>query len=624
MLKKIRIVIILFFMQCFSKKNGWIFVGALLLAFALSSLAVVFSAQIADWLPGFLETNVFHRTFDHDSYRSSIISLITYPSFIVVLVAALLFVKFPERQREVLLAGATFIVFLLIFFVVYLHCGQNIDEDDASEFLLAKECFLEKTLWPLGWYYSSEFRLFYSQVAAAPCFLFTSNLVLIKTMTVIIMLAVLYASQWFLLSALRVKKLWIKLLVGLLIVSPASHGFWRLLHFGSFYVVHVVYQFLYLGLFISIVYHGLPKRKLTAFGILFILLSFFSGLSTIRYIINFTFPMAALLVGKKVFADFRQKKPFVFSEWKKDREIFWSVSGLFVSGIGYILNSTVLASLYSFKNYNKIRFLDYGEISFDSILHMILSMLGYNYQTSVFTPGGVATVLIAVVVIFTVILFVSLLKTPQKDYERTFLHFVLFAFVFGFYTNVNIEMVGYYFVTSFIFFLPFLALVLQNGEVSALHQWILSASAALMILANSFVQYADFSAKNENGKKDGAIAYLLDNGYSFGYSFFKEANETWFYTNGRIEVGDLVHDDNDENNTDVLPENFKVHKWLTPKRYYESGFKENEPVFLFLRREDYLNTPEHKVFLRGNLSYEDENYVVFTYESNGAFRKAFD
>ena len=47
----------------------------------IGGAVVLLTPQIVRWLPEFLETNVFHRTFDHAAYFESIVSLISFPIF---------------------------------------------------------------------------------------------------------------------------------------------------------------------------------------------------------------------------------------------------------------------------------------------------------------------------------------------------------------------------------------------------------------------------------------------------------------------------------------------------------------------------------------------------------------
>ena len=67
-----------------------IFFSILLLV--IGSLLILFTNEILEFLPTFLEQKVFHRTFDHDSYKNSMLSLIVIPVFLSILLS--IFVSF--------------------------------------------------------------------------------------------------------------------------------------------------------------------------------------------------------------------------------------------------------------------------------------------------------------------------------------------------------------------------------------------------------------------------------------------------------------------------------------------------------------------------------------------------
>ena len=62
-----------------------IFFSILLLV--IGSLLILFTNEILEFLPTFLEQKVFHRNFDHDSYKNSMLSLIMIPVFLSIFVA---------------------------------------------------------------------------------------------------------------------------------------------------------------------------------------------------------------------------------------------------------------------------------------------------------------------------------------------------------------------------------------------------------------------------------------------------------------------------------------------------------------------------------------------------------
>ena len=623
-------------MTRFSKKGEITFLVLSYLFIFVGSILVLFSEQILQWLPIFLQEKVFHRSFNIEQYKDSMIALLAFPVFIVILVNAIFFIKLSEKGRCVLLIFYIITILISLTIVSYVRANSFIDPDLSSEMLFARECFKEKTFWPTTWYYSMEFRLLNTQLFTAPMFLFTKNLCLIRSITVLVCNIVLSLSTLFLLVELDIKKWWIRLLGMLLVISPASWQFFSFVQVGCYYIPHIAFSFFYVGLFLSVVYHNHSKKKQRFLFIIFVLLSFISGLSSIRYILNFTLPLFAILFLVKLFKLFKNRDDFsgfkeivisIFhTDNKIDKPLVYALLGFLVSIIGYVGNSVILASIFTYKNMNKIQLNPLSMMKVDDIIAMILSVAGYNDNISAFTPGGITSVLLGIVIIFTIYIFTKLLKNESEGQEKTFILFVVFMSAFHLYTNICAEMVGRYLTMVFVFFIPILALVIQfhsSNKVLKLPSYILAVSSSVLILTNAFLCIGKMVTTSKTNHLNSVCKYLEDNNYEFGYAFFNIANPIWFITNGEIEVvtlGDKVIE-----GVRTLPSNFYIDKWLEPKSFTDSDYyKGSKPVFCVLHNNEYKATPNKHILERGKEVYKDECYIVFEYKSPADFIGAFD
>lgn len=607
----------------FSKKKEFIFLGVSIILLFVGSILILFAKQCLEGFPYILENYIFHRTFDHESYKESMMSLLLFPIFISFLFSIICFVKFSDNSKCVLIIVHIISTAVVIFIISFTNAINFTEQDLSSEILLASECFQRKTFWPTTWYYSMEFRLFNTQILTAPLFLFTKDLRLIKAITVILAEAILFASTYFLLHELNIKKLWQKLLGGLLAINPASWIFFCFVQEGSYYIPHIAFSFVYLGLFISAVFHEHSALKSKLIFIVFTVLAFVSGLSSIRYILNFTFPLAAIVVlikSRRLIIEnqrFKIKQFFI-----EDKQTFYATYGLILSGIGYVLNSTVLASIYSFKNMNKIRFNPLSLMKLDDIVAMNLSVMGYNENVSVFTPGGIANVLLLVVAICFVSVFIFPKKLCLKDYEKLFLQFVLFMSLFSLYTNICTEMVSRYLTMVYIFFIPLLVLSMQNENVGNVKKWILGASSALLILTNSSFCFIKMQTASRSSDIQKVAHFLMDNKYEFGYAFSNTANPIWFCTNGTVEVASISADGDAIN---MLPEKWEIHKWLEQKKFTDIDYyKGGKNIFFAIRKDEYELSKNNDILNAGRLVYQDENYLVFDFASPLEFKNIFD
>ena len=613
-------------MKQFSKNTGAVMFALSIAGLVIGGTVVLLTPQIVRWLPEFLEVNVFHRTFDHAVYFESIVSLISFPIFIAIVVTSLVFLKFSDRQKNVLIWAYIVCAFFVTAYVTYHYVGINSYwfPDDASEILHARECFLQRNLVPRSWYYSTEIYILNTQLIETPLFFFTQNLILIKMITVTVMLAVLFLSTLFLVSSFKIEKKWLVLLCGLLVICPVSYPMWGLVHFGSFYAPHIAICFFYVGLFLRLSFADISPLRRRIFAGLFLFLAFCGGLGSIRYFLNFIFPLAAVVIGRKILLQYRAANELrARALFEHDRETFWAGLGCAVCVLGYVVNTLVLANLYSVKNYNKIRFLPLGEATVTGVIDMILEVAGYNSNASVFTPAGFATVLLGVVAVVGTILFVVHIRRENSVAEASFLRFVVFLCAFTLYINICTEMVARFLCTTIVIFVPVLALVLRDRRIPGLHRYVLGVSFVILVLTNAFGAWSVFQSKDDTAGFRKTCDFLVENGYSFGYAFFGYANPAWFLSNGKLEVA-ILKDTEADDGSKILSDSYWRSKWLTPRRYYDPGYNGENRVFLLMAADDVKNTPDNPVLLRGNVVYDADGFVVYDYENHAAFINSFE
>ncbi len=598
-----------------------------LLLIVFGTALMLFIPQILEWLPNFLENYVFHRTFNHAAFRDTMVSLVAYPIFFAILLDAIFFVKFSDKQKIVVIAFYAFSIFATLAITSYTCANAFIDQDMSSETLFGYECFREKTFWPTTWFYSMEFRFLNTQLLTAPLFIFTKNLALIRAITAVLCEVVLFAGTYFFLHTLRIKKLWLKLLCCTLMISPVSWTFFCYVQDGSYYIPHIVFSFFYVGLFISIIFHSdehSDKKRKILFGI-FTILAFLSGVSSIRYILNFTFPVWAVICFMNFYQLRKNDKVFNLKEFfVLDKATFVSTVGLFVSGIGYIFNSVVIASIFTFKNMNKIRFNPLSKMDLDSIKDMIFRTAGFNDDVSVFTPAGIANVLLFAVIVFSIMMCILLFRSNLSKGRRFFMQFLVFSVAFSLYTNICTEMVGRYLTMLFCFFIPLFAIVIEQSDIAKVKKWCFTAASAVLIMTNAYLCFGRMQLGENSLKLDGVCNFLKQNGYEFGYGFANIANPVWFWSNGDIEVA-TIDSDSDSEGIDVMPSKYTVHKWLEPKRYLDKNYyKGGKHVFFVIKERNYNASKNKAPLEKGTLVFRDENYIVFDYDSPNSFISSFE
>ena len=107
--------------------------------------------------------------------------------------------------------------------------------------------------------------------------------------------------------------------------------------------------------------------------------------------------------------------------------------------------------------------------------------------------------------------------------------------------------------------------------------------------------------KNADRKK--VAAFLVENGYTFGYATFTNAGIMTELTNGRLEVANVWD-----------PLELNDFKWSSPAAYYEEGYWSGE-VFLILSEEETVEFAEAPAVKDGKEIYRESGYVVYLFES---------
>lgn len=611
-------------MNTFSKKTSRLFLVFSTLLLLISTLLIIFSSNLTQAIYIFLKDIVFKRDFDFTKWSDTINSLLAFPIFFVIFFDALFFVKFDNKQKMFLILSY-FLLISIVFLYTSFTSGYHImDSDMASELLLAKECYLHKTFLPRSWNYSTEIRILNTQIFTAPLFIFTKNMNSIKAISAFMISLLLPLSLWFLLNELKIKTKWIKLLCLIMIFSPWSNFMWKYVQYGSYYVPHISLAFCYIALFISITYnkHEISIIKYKVLLTLFLLLSFISGLSGIRYILYFQLPLTITIVSIKVNDLYKFSKSYNFKDFFiNDRECYFSIISLLLGGFGYICNNLILARIYSFSDFNTTAFTHIGDVKFSDVHNAIMEILGYKNNVSVFTPSGVNNVLLYIGIVFFLICMFKFIKNVESKIHKTFTIFVIILFVFNSFIFINTEYIERYFILILAFIFPCIALLLDSEKSSVIHKYFIGICFSITIISNTFIVLEDSLCSQENYDKKEITEFLNESNYDCGYATFWNANVFNFLTNDKLQIANLYRygDGDNKKITDI----FKCDKWLTPNSYYTDSFGHDDKVILIVTSNEYNDSKDANVFKNGKQIFVNDYYRIFEYSTNEAFKNAF-
>lgn len=253
----------------FSKKANIILMALSIIGLIAGTALILFSSQLLPVILNFLE-HALHRTISIDRWISTLQSFFIIPVFIVIFFNAIVFFKYDDKTKTILIISVLAIIAVMIVIANYVGTQRQMHSDIAAEMMLWRECVIEKSLMPRGWGYSTEIRILNTQIFGALFFAITNNWALVKTLVSVTYLIVLALATLFLLKQLAIEKLWIKLLCITFMVAPFSVETWEHIAFGNYYIIHLSISFCYVALALNLTNGTNKKNKRKSNQIYFI------------------------------------------------------------------------------------------------------------------------------------------------------------------------------------------------------------------------------------------------------------------------------------------------------------------------------------------------------------------
>ena len=382
--------------------------------------------------------------------------------------------KTLKKQIPYILLGATLLLLLGLNIISQDHW---LDSDMAAEMIFSRILSEEHHIFSTtNWYYSTEFRVLYTQLIMGPLFRICSNWHVIRTITNLVFYGLMLASYYYFMKPLKVSR-GLTVLSSCLLLLPFSETMMTHMQMGNTYMSHVILVLWFFGMYLRLCsgeYHA--KRKVSLW-IFYVLLAIVCGMSGVRYLLALQCPLVLTsffyLLGGEEFQSFRgemTKEHFqtLFST-DRMRYFLYSLAGAFFAVVGYGINVVFISHKYVFQTYGATNFIAlYHGVLFDRIQNAVgclLMLFGYIPDKGFLSLRGVVTM--AAFVLLGIYGYVTVKSgkmqrvTGFRSLITLFLKvsFVLNLFVFIFTTST---MVPRYYITIFIFALPVLCFYLEE------------------------------------------------------------------------------------------------------------------------------------------------------------------
>lgn len=513
---------------------------------------------------------------------------------------------------------------LLVILNLFYH-DQWLDSDMAAEMIFSKELSQTGHFFATpDWYYSTEFRFLYTHWIMGPLFHFLSDWHIIRMITNLVSYALMLGTYFFFMKPFKVKRELVAASSALLLL-PFSETMMTHMVMGNTYMFHVIISFLFMGCYFRLTSAGKEKKGTAVVMVAYLVMSLICGVSGVRYLLAMQCPLVlAGFIGVLKSTEIEALREECTAEnWKAKLKPLWransmkyfgyAILGLVGSVAGYGINLFHVCRHYIFQTYEVTNFIAvYQGVLLERLqncLGSLIMLFGYIPDKGMLSLRGLISIISFVLIAVFGYCSVRVQKTEKGQRGMLSLFFLtalgLNLFVFIFSTST---MVPRYFLTLYIFLLPILCFY-QEKEPHFLDRAVVGLIlAACMVLATGKVTLS-FVTVDKNAEKRPVAEFLAQNGYTFGYATYWNANIITELTDGRVEVANAnVVNEASETEEGLTLEFFR---WSSPKRYYEGSHEDG--FFLLLTKQEYAEAAEK--LLDGVTVYDDGKYVVLEYEN---------
>lgn len=517
-----------------------------------------------------------------------------------------------------LILGLSFL--LLIFLNIFCH-DHWLDSDMAAEMIFSKTLAQEGHFFAApDWYYSTEFRFLYTHWIMGPLFHIFQSWHMIRAITNILSYVLMLLAYFYCMKPLQVKR-GLVIITAALLLLPFSETMMTHMAMGNTYLFHVIIAFFFFGLYLRLTGAGRTGQGGVRYVwlLLYLVLAFICGISGVRYLLALQCPLTltglVYLLRSMEFEQFRDK--VTAENFREHWQPLWkctamkyfgySLLGVIGSVAGYAVNVLYVSRHYVFQTYESTNFIAvYQGVFFERLqnaLGSLLMLFGYIPDRAVLSLRGVITVI--AFVMLGVFVYVCVSAGRGSRGQRLFVSlFVAVSlcvnlFVFVFTTST---MVPRYYITILIFVLPMLCFYMEKEE-RCFDRTAVGVLLAVCVLLATGKTTLSYLTVDKNADRREVAAFLEEQGYTFGYATYWNANIITELTDGKVEVANVGD-----------AEYLEYFQWSSPMKYYENGYAEGE-VFLLLDDEETAEAAGTRTLQNGRVVYESGAYTVLAYDS---------
>ena len=493
-----------------------------------------------------------------------------------------------------------------------------VDSDLASEMILSDLLNKEGTIISHNWFYSTELKVVNLQwFYRLGLLIFPNDWHLARTFGMAITLALFAAAMLFFVKCAGLGRagLW---MVGTLLWPFGQHYLVYAIY-GGYYLVYTFFYMLVLALVLRSL--NADQKHCALQWVLACVITAVAGMNGVKQLMVFHAPLclaAAILLVLTLHSCGKTDWKAALDACRKEVRLFAaSLVTAVAAAAGYFVSNAVLSRMYDFKSYNFIVWnRDEDWFTLDRILMDFFHEFGYENGSGVFHFGGIAAavgLLLGCWMFFCIVrLLLRLDKLERNDKLLVLLLVAMLAVCGVAYTYFH-----EYYLYFWLMNMP-VAIAVMAVEIKTEDFHILGARQLLGVgLAACFTFCAVSTVRQEQEHPylahkglNTAAEWLVDNGYTQGYSTFWNGNAMTELTSGKLEVWTLQSLDRDD-----------VPNWLQPKSHLTT---DPEHPFLLIDTETDGPAENAKLIQYSDCTevYNDGRYVIYDFADADALHAA--
>lgn len=494
-----------------------------------------------------------------------------------------------------------------------------VDSDLASEMILSDLLNKEGTIISHNWFYSTELKVVNLQwFYRLGLLIFPNDWHLARTFGMAITLALFAAAMLFFVKCAGLGRagLW---MVGTLLWPFGQHYLVYAIY-GGYYLVYTFFYMLVLALVLRSL--NADKKHCALQWVLACVITAVAGMNGVKQLMVFHAPLclaAAILLVLALHSCGKSDWKAALDACRKEvRLLAASLVTAVAAAAGYFVSNAVLSRMYDFKSYNFIVWnRDEDWFTLDRILMDFFHEFGYENGSGVFHFGGIAAAVGLLLGCWMFFCIVRLLLLRLDKLERNDKLLVLLLVAMLAVCGVAYTYFHEYYLYFWLMNMP-VAIAVMAVEIKTEDFHILGARQLLGVgLAACFTLCAVSTVRQEQEHPylahkglNTAAEWLVDNGYTQGYSTFWNGNAMTELTSGKLEVWTLQSLDRDD-----------VPNWLQPKSHLTT---DPEHPFLLIDTETDGPAENAKLIQYGGCTevYNDGRYVIYDFADADAVRTA--